>query len=93
MTMVRCQEYSRSKLATMEGKIKLVKLGEAYIVTLDERPIGKAAKYRNPKYNASGQKLVPYYYEAELSNGDKVMDYTKRDLENTLNGYVKHHML
>lgn len=77
----------------IKNEVKLVKLGESYIVTLDERPIGKAFKYSNPKYNASGQKLVPYYYEAELSNGDKVMDYTKKELENTLNGYVKHHTL
>lgn len=76
-----------------KNEVKLVKVGEAYIITLDERPIGKAFKYRNPKNNASGGKLIPSYYEAELINGEKVMDYTKKDLETTLNGYIKHHTL
>lgn len=87
------KSYGQIDFIKIKNEVKLVKVGEAYTVTLDERPIGKALKYRNPKHDASGNKLAPYYYEAELSNGEKVMDYTKRDLESTLNGYAKHHTL
>ena len=89
----RAKEYGQMDFIKIKNEVKLVKVGEGYIVTLDERPIGKAFKYSNPKHNASGGKLVPSYNEAELINGDKVMDYTKKELENTLNGYVKHHTL
>ena len=87
------KSYGQIDFIKIKNEVKLVKVGEAYIVTIDERPIGKAFKYRNPKHDASGNKLATYYYEAELSNGEKVMDYTKKDLETTLNGYVKHHTL
>lgn len=76
----------------MKG-VKLIKIGEGYVVTLDERPVGKAFKYSNPKHDASGNKLVPFYYEAELINGDKIMEYTKKDLESALSNYIKHHTL